>query len=116
MRINSDQIPEGPPWTPQVWRDSPEVLVQEAQKELWVEYKDLQTVLSTGAGPAGGGEAMSGQATAPENESDQLISTQPMGGSTSVLGEWNKAMSDMKDTEPIDAWEGTSSGPLNPAP
>lgn len=102
-------------WTPPVWQEGPDGLVADAKNELWTEYDDIETVLSTGAGGAGGGDAMSGSGTSPSNESDQLISTKP-GQVTSVAGEWSKGLQEMKDTEPIDAWEGKGSPPINPAP
>jgi hypothetical protein len=103
-------------WTPPVWQEGPDGLVADAKNELWTEYQDLNTVLSTGAGGAGGGDSMSGNATAPQNESDQLISTQPMGHDTSVIGEWKKGLQELKSTEPLDSWEGGGSPPMNPAP
>jgi len=102
-------------WTPPVWQNGPDGLVADATQELWAEHQDLNTVLSTGAGGAGGGEAMSGSGTAPQNESDQIISTKP-GQVTSVAGEWAKGLKELRSTEPIDAWEGQSTGPMNPAP
>lgn len=109
MRVNSDQIPEGPPWQPQVWKTGPDVLVAIAHQELFAEQRDLDGALKTAAG-GGYPDNMAGSGTAPQNEGEQLISVRP-GATGTVKEEWDGAMRDLRgNTEPL------ADGKVNPAP
>ena len=101
----------GPVWTPQVWRDGPDRLVAEATAEMWGDQRDIQRTLDTPAI-----DAMSGNHTAPQNESDQLISTLPTDRGT-VREEWDTTLKDLRQTEPLAAGAiGDLDRGVNPAP
>jgi hypothetical protein len=108
MRVNSDQIVEGPIWQPLVWRDGPDLLVAQARSELFGEQRELDGALRTGAG-GGYPDNISGGGTAPMNEGEQLISTRP-GPTSDVKGEWDQCMKDMRGAEPL------AEAHVNPAP
>ena len=99
---------EGPRWVPLAWRESPDQLIDDAQRQLFQDQADLHSALS------GSDRAMDGSGTSPQNESDQLISTSaPVAGSPSQ--EWRNCLQDMRRTEPLAAWAtGTHDGPANP--
>lgn len=119
MRIDSDQIPEGPPWTPAVWKSGPDVLVSQAQSQLFVDQQDMESVLD------GGDRAMAGGEQADQNESDQMIDQAAQGSTMrsstdSQQGratEWANSVKDLYRDEPLAAWSsGAHDGPANPAP
>lgn len=118
-----DGIPSGnpsPPWTPQVWRDGPDVLVAQATQALWSDSKEIEGTLSASQGSV----AMAGPTANPENESDEMIDgstpgDSPAHGPTSGgrATQWNSMMQDMRRNEPLASWSnGSKDGPANPAP
>jgi hypothetical protein len=117
----SGDATKGPPWTPQVWRDGPDVLVAQAQQALWADQHDIVADVLDGDN-----RAMSGSETAPENESDITYATQMAAGDrihssedvTNRADVWDSTMDDMRATEPrIAGWSsGDHVGPPNPAP
>lgn len=117
MRVDSDQIPEGPPWQPQVWSVGPEALIATATQQLWVDQQDIGVVLDTPD------RAMSGNDSSMQNENDQIIPPGPGGDGTRSgaqpnegrLDGWDATVQDMRRTEPLAAWaDGTHDGPANP--
>lgn len=117
----SGDATQGPPWTPQVWRDGPDSLVKQAQLAL---FQDRAEVEVDALGTSSGSVAMSGPETNPENESEMLIDVSTPGdspshgeGGTTRAGIWNNAMNDLRRDEPLANWAtGTKSGKANPAP
>ena len=83
---------QGPPWTPLVWSKSPEQLVAMAQQDLFATRADVETgALGTSK------SSMSGQQTAPANESERFITPTP----TSLNDHWKHALNDLRATEPL---------------
>ena len=116
----SGDATKGPPWTPQVWQDGPDALIAQARADLFTQQRDLVADVLDG-----GNDAMSGNSTAPQNESDQVFDVQQAGqqardstAGDSRVREWNSAMADLRDTEPrIAGWSsGEKTGTPNPAP
>ena len=69
-QFSGDATEDKTPWTPQVWRDGPDALVQQAQQALFQNRADVEVgALGTGTSAP----AMDGTVTQPANESDQLI-------------------------------------------
>jgi hypothetical protein len=108
MRFGQEYAPMPPPWQPDVWSTGPDGEVDKAKRDLFSNYKELEKTLITAAG-GGAPDAISGNGTAPSNESDQLVSTHP-GATNGVTGEWKAAMQSLKQTEPLAEHD------LNPAP
>ena len=119
-QFSGDATEDKTPWTPQVWKVGPDVLVQQAQMDLFSDRSEVETAL----GGSQSSVAMAGSHTDPENESEMLINGATPGdspshgeGGTTRAGIWNSAMKDMRRTEPVVGWEdGSKSGPVNPAP
>ena len=120
----SGDATQGPPWTPQVWRDGPDVLVAQARQALFGDRTEIDS------GVLGGGDrAMSGSSTAPQNESDQMIDGSTPGDSPSGTpgrqggraAQWQQNLAYLRRDEPLAAWssgqkDGPAMGPANPAP
>lgn len=110
----------GPVWTPQVWRDGPELLVRQAQQALFGDRAEIEHgALDTHD------RAISGADTGTQNESDIIHSVgadgQQARGSTTPDGRsavWSHVMHEMFATEPrLAGWSsGDRTGPVNPAP
>ena len=108
MRVNSDTIPEGPPWTPAVWTEGPDKLVADAEQQLWADQADVGAVL------AGTDRAMGGSGTSDQNESDIMLDPADRANS-GRLAQWNDSLNDMRRNEPLAAWaSGAHDGPANP--
>jgi hypothetical protein len=120
-QFSGDATEDKSPWTPQVWRDGPDLLVAQARQSL---FQDRAEVEQGALGASESSVAMSGPVTNPENESDMIIDGSTPGdspshgeGGTTRAGIWNGAMQDLRRTEPLANWAtGAKSGPANPAP
>lgn len=114
----SGDATQGPPWTPQVWRDGPDALVAQATAALFQDSHEITSGVLDG-----GDRAMAGSQTAPQNESDQVIDGSTPGDSPSGsdrggrYGTWKNQLEDLYRDEPLAAWSGgAKDGPANPAP
>lgn len=100
--------PEGP-WTPEVWQKGPDALVAKAQSALWDDQKHVGDVLG------GADLAMAGNTSAPQNESDEIISGQDPSRSQRAQ-HWQDCLQSLRKTEPV-VWSNKAiGGGLNPAP
>jgi hypothetical protein len=97
-QFSGDATEDKTPWTPQVWRDGPDVLVQQAQLALFSDRSDVEV----GAlGPSTTSASMDGQVTQPANESDQLINPSAPSDGTGRATQWNNNLKTLRATHPL---------------
>src|SRR5208283_2828264 len=96
-QFSGDATEDKTPWTPQVWRDGPDSLVQQAQQSLFQDRADVESGALGGSDPP----AMSGTVTQPANESDQIINpSQPSDGKGRAT-QWHNNLEQMRATVPL---------------
>lgn len=94
----SGDATKGPVWTPQVWRDGPDSLVQQAQQALFQNRADVEVgALGTGTTAP----AMDGTVTQPANESDQLIDPGKPSDGVGRATVWHNNLETMRATHPL---------------
>lgn len=92
-QFSGDATEDKTPWTPQVWRDGPDVLVAQAQQALFQHRADVEGALGSGD-PA----AIAGPVNQGANESEQLIDPSQDSGRASV---WKTTLNNMRSVYPL---------------
>jgi hypothetical protein len=83
----------GPPWTPDVWQKGPDVLVKDAQLDLFQARAGVEMDALDGGNST---PAMSGQPQ-DANEAEQLITPAPSGRAA----QWRDTVNQLHKTEPL---------------
>lgn len=97
-QFSGDATEDKTPWTPQVWRDGPDVLVQQAQQSLFSDRQDVEIGALGGRDTA---PAMAGTVNNGANEWEQSINpAQPPEGQGRAT-QWKNTLNTMRAVNPL---------------